>query len=1221
MFNKVKNGVSTFGRSSSPANGGSSNASNNSKIPSYFMCPISGEIMDDPTISQCGHMFERQAIVRWLREVSNSGQCPLCPSIISESTLAPCLPLKAAIAEFKASNGSGQFNSKSEPLYGVSSTGSPKAINPHHDQQQQLQQQQKSRQDRGISTISKKLKDVKQFVGSVSGGSKSSGSVDVKDVFNAPPATQQRKQKSGSPGDVGSYGGSRQKHGEDGMKSPKGGKSMNIGFLKGSSNHRASHGNGKMQSGKMWAKLTPILDNYPEVEINKEEFVIGRSSNCDRTFNASEISNIHCCIYRVKTDDGVSYDYFVEDNSTNGTYVNGSKIGKGLIANVIDGDELSLGERFTSQTIPKIGPFVDWVFQDTELTMERKMEAERIKSIGSFLDLIAMDNVALRDMGIRSEMVRSKVVNAVKNWSEKYRFPAFRLDILNSNNQSYQPGNLRSLPSTMPSSPMQDGYAPPMYQLSAAGGVNGYNNMNGAVVNNINNGNVGEISEVNFEPGTYGEKSSAGVVCMYLRRTRGVRGVISVKVTSTERGSAQMGSQFTPFEKVVTFNEGVNEMVLEFYWKSDVNIQGVATIIFEMKVVSGKAFVGHCAEAVLVIEAPVKAPSTNRAIKRASQGKKAASKPDQQMPLQQQQQQYLQQPQQQQPTVQQDKSAKKDAPLSLSVVEDRLMALMIEAFPTLETKDIAKVVKEEITNMAPVRDVGLLQDLIVIKLTRQVNEGDQLNLEYSNIRLTHTSQEKEEADGLDNQLEQEAYGMVEPQFSPPTFGLGMSGDASQPKFVELSSQFKAMQVAQPASNPVAVALQQSQVPNAAPNSDQHMLNMHPLMQQSIQQSNNSLSSGAMKLKTSIFRHELDSFLMMASLSLVRKFYVSQGIDSGVTHFKSPIVGVALQLAESFQQSVTDLQPKDMGQQPSDDIFDFDKVVELFKKFVYANGSDLRAKTSPLPSALLAKAFRYDISFQKSKNHVKMENNHAIIEDVNTFCKLNGPQVSFYGVFDGHGGYAISEYLSLHLAINICTHAQFQSDIKTAIIDGFKSTDDDVLKKIKRDSLRGGSTAVVAFLRERTLHVAWAGDARCLIFKKIGDNLVAFPISREHHPVGDEKDRIISMGGFVDHVAGKNRVNGRLAVSRSFGDANLKPVVSAVPDYSRFPLQGDEAYMLLSCDGLYDSMSYGDVAEYLEQCTKKKMPLSDTVSSLVQEGIARGTNDDVTVMIVDLQSTQ
>jgi hypothetical protein len=52
------------------------------------------------------------------------------------------------------------------------------------------------------------------------------------------------------------------------------------------------------------------------------------------------------------------------------------------------------------------------------------------------------------------------------------------------------------------------------------------------------------------------------------------------------------------------------------------------------------------------------------------------------------------------------------------------MALMIEAFPTLETKDIAKVVKEEITNMAPVRDVGLLQDLIVIKLTRQVNEGD-----------------------------------------------------------------------------------------------------------------------------------------------------------------------------------------------------------------------------------------------------------------------------------------------------------------------------------------------------------------------------------------------------------------------------------------------------------------------------------------------------------------
>ena len=39
------------------------------KIPAYFMCPITFECMNDPTITACGHMFEREAIIRWLKEV------------------------------------------------------------------------------------------------------------------------------------------------------------------------------------------------------------------------------------------------------------------------------------------------------------------------------------------------------------------------------------------------------------------------------------------------------------------------------------------------------------------------------------------------------------------------------------------------------------------------------------------------------------------------------------------------------------------------------------------------------------------------------------------------------------------------------------------------------------------------------------------------------------------------------------------------------------------------------------------------------------------------------------------------------------------------------------------------------------------------------------------------------------------------------------------------
>ena len=62
-------------------------------------------------------------------------------------------------------------------------------------------------------------------------------------------------------------------------------------------------------------KSTTSMNSKPNLmlEINKEEFVFGRASTCDQIINASEISNVHCSIYRVKKENGHDYEYFVED--------------------------------------------------------------------------------------------------------------------------------------------------------------------------------------------------------------------------------------------------------------------------------------------------------------------------------------------------------------------------------------------------------------------------------------------------------------------------------------------------------------------------------------------------------------------------------------------------------------------------------------------------------------------------------------------------------------------------------------------------------------------------------------------------------------------------------------------------------------------------------------------------------------------------------------------
>jgi protein phosphatase 1L len=98
---------------------------------------------------------------------------------------------------------------------------------------------------------------------------------------------------------------------------------------------------------------------------------------------------------------------------------------------------------------------------------------------------------------------------------------------------------------------------------------------------------------------------------------------------------------------------------------------------------------------------------------------------------------------------------------------------------------------------------------------------------------------------------------------------------------------------------------------------------------------------------------------------------------------------------------------------------------------------------------------------------------------------------------------------------------------------------------------------------------------------------------------------------VDYVAGKWRVNGRLAVTRSFGDETLKPIVIAEPEVKVYSLEGNEALLMLSCDGLFDVLDNVDIASFLDRQMKMNIPLSQITTALVQEGVAKGSHDDIT----------
>jgi len=129
--------------------------------------------------------------------------------------------------------------------------------------------------------------------------------------------------------------------------------------------------------------------------------------------------------------------------------------------------------------------------------------------------------------------------------------------------------------------------------------------------------------------------------------------------------------------------------------------------------------------------------------------------------------------------------------------------------------------------------------------------------------------------------------------------------------------------------------------------------------------------------------------------------------------------------------------------------------------------------------------------------------------------------------------------------------------------------------------RSGSTGVVVLVTPSHIICANAGDSRAIMSKK---NKV-LPLSFDHKPTNDyELIRIEKDGGFVRD----GRVDGDLAVARSFGDFGYKPNpanaqkdhrVTVYPDivvYAREP--SNDEFLVLACDGIWDRLSNKECAD-------------------------------------------
>eukprot|EP00340_Litonotus_pictus_P005593 CAMPEP_0170515582 /NCGR_PEP_ID=MMETSP0209-20121228/1993_1 /TAXON_ID=665100 ORGANISM="Litonotus pictus, Strain P1" /NCGR_SAMPLE_ID=MMETSP0209 /ASSEMBLY_ACC=CAM_ASM_000301 /LENGTH=289 /DNA_ID=CAMNT_0010800137 /DNA_START=161 /DNA_END=1031 /DNA_ORIENTATION=+ len=239
-------------------------------------------------------------------------------------------------------------------------------------------------------------------------------------------------------------------------------------------------------------------------------------------------------------------------------------------------------------------------------------------------------------------------------------------------------------------------------------------------------------------------------------------------------------------------------------------------------------------------------------------------------------------------------------------------------------------------------------------------------------------------------------------------------------------------------------------------------------------------------------------------------------------------------------------------------------------------------------------------------------------------------VSTFGVFDGHGGKEVAQWIKKEVGDELVKNKNFKGgNYQKALFENFlrmdvlmqenqgKSELKEEAKKAKmedeklnkgqeknnNDMIRSifdpkaqddcdvamftGCTATVCLFDDKKLYCANAGDSRIVICK----NGVAYAMTIDHKPeMDEERTRIYKADGWV----ADGRVKGNLNLSRSLGDLEYKQnkqkspeeqMITAAPEITTSSLS-DVDFIFIGCDGVYDCLTNQEICDFINSRFKK-----------------------------------
>lgn len=273
-----------------------------------------------------------------------------------------------------------------------------------------------------------------------------------------------------------------------------------------------------------------------------------------------------------------------------------------------------------------------------------------------------------------------------------------------------------------------------------------------------------------------------------------------------------------------------------------------------------------------------------------------------------------------------------------------------------------------------------------------------------------------------------------------------------------------------------------------------------------------------------------------------------------------------------------------------------------------------------------------IDYPNLEHRQEMEDFHCIKQALG-----KRPNLSYFAIFDGHGGKDVASFLSINLHhflideinnINFGTNDEENiSNIIESIKSAFMKIDQNILAN-ENFTNDVGSTATLIFIYynnlnenilnnnndngnknvERTLICANIGDSNGYLITKSNISQITKPHKCEDT---SEVQRIKGTGGIVF----RGRIFGKLILTRTLGDKEMKKYgVIPVPDFYTKKIEKDDLFVIIASDGIWDVINEEELYKMGNEKELSSEIFSKKIMDLAKE---RDTRDNSSCIVIKL----